>query len=135
MFGNYYAPYFQVPDTLAQFKAPYQSPQQAPQQQNSGLLWVQGETGAKSFLVAPGQSALLMDSEATRFYLKSTDNSGMPLPLRIFEYQEITRQATAKTELAAMDPGQYVTREEFETRLAQMTAKPAKKVKEETENE
>lgn len=134
MFGNYYQPYFPVPDTLAQFKAPYQPQQQTAPQQSNGLIWVQGESGAKSFLVGPGQNVLLMDSEATRFYLKSTDNSGMPMPLRIFEYQEVTGQ-DPKQDLAAIDPGQYITREEFETRLAQMTAKPAKKVKEEPENE
>lgn len=131
MFGNYYQPYFPQ-DQLAQFKAPYQAQQQT--QQQSGLIWVQGEAGAKSFLVAPGQNVLLMDSEAPRFYLKSTDNSGMPLPLRAFEYQEVTGQA-AKAEPAAIDPGLYVTREEFEARLAQMTAKPGKKAKEDPENE
>ena len=64
---------------------------QQPQQQqtcNQGLLWVQGEAGAKSFLVAPGASVLLMDSEATKFYIKSADNAGMP-NMRTFEYKEV----------------------------------------------
>lgn len=67
----------------------FQQPQ--PQQQqtyNQGLLWVQGEAGAKSFLVAPGASVLLMDSEASKFYIKSADNAGMP-NMRTFEYKEV----------------------------------------------
>ena len=60
------------------------------QQGNNGLIWVQGEAGAKSYIVAPGNTVMLMDSEGERFYLKSADVSGMPMPLRIFEYKERT---------------------------------------------
>jgi len=43
--------------------------QQMPQPQTQGApIWVQGEAGAKSFLVAPGQSLILMDSEAEVFH-------------------------------------------------------------------
>ena len=118
-FGNYYPGYQPMygnggamPDTLGQFRAPYQplAQQPAPQSQASnGLLWVQGEAGAKSFCVAPGQNVLLMDSEAQRFYIKSADASGMPLPLRIFEYKEITVQATE----AHKQDTRYVTYDEF----------------------
>lgn len=65
----------------------FQQPQQQ-QTYNQGLLWVQGEAGAKSFLVAPGASVLLMDSEASKFYIKSADNAGMP-NMRTFEYKEV----------------------------------------------
>lgn len=33
-----------------------------------------------------------MDSESNSFFIKSADTSGMPLPLRIFDYQERTAQ-------------------------------------------
>ncbi len=46
-------------------------------------IWVQGEEGAKAFMVAPGNSVMLMDSENTVFYLKSSDQSGMPLTFLI----------------------------------------------------
>lgn len=89
----------------------------APQpQNNSGIVWVQGESGAKGYLVGAGQSVLLMDSEASTFYIKSTDQSGMPLPLRIFDYKE--RVETAKSEPpAVIDTSSFVTREELEKRL------------------
>lgn len=102
--------------------------QQMPQPQTQGApIWVQGEAGAKSFLVAPGQSLILMDSEAEVFYIKSTDASGVPMPLRIFDYKE--RTGAQRPSQAAQTPSvEYVTRAEFEAfvaKLAQMTATPA----------
>lgn len=56
-----------------------QQPQATPQQQNnSGIIWVTGEAGAKAYLVAPNTTVQLWDSEAQRIYLKSADASGMP---------------------------------------------------------
>lgn len=56
-------------DRLANMQAQYQQPQQ--QNVNQGILWVQGEAGAKSYLVAPNTSVLLMDSEESRFFYKN----------------------------------------------------------------
>lgn len=56
---------------------PYYAPQQQ-QQNNSSVIWVQGEAGAKSYLVAPNTTIALFDSEAQTIYLKSADASGMP---------------------------------------------------------
>lgn len=92
---------------------PQMQMQQQPQQQiNQGLLWVQGEAGAKSYLVAPNTTVLLMDSEASRFYLKSTDGAGMP-SLRIFEYQEVSANMQ-QVNINNFD-NKYVTREEYAT--------------------
>ena len=55
----------------------------------SGIIWVQGEAGAKAYPLAPGSNILLMDSETECFYIKSTDPSGMPMPLRTFQYKEV----------------------------------------------
>lgn len=81
-----------MPDRLTQLRqGQYQQQMTQPAQQNSGgILWVQGEEGAKGYLVAAGNSVMLMDSENSTFYIKSTDASGMPLPLRIFDYTERT---------------------------------------------
>lgn len=98
---NYY-PY----NAYNAFAAPVSA---APTQSGNGIIWVQGDAGAKSYLVGAGQSVLLMDSESSRFYIKSTDNSGMPMPLRIFEYKEISVQAPT-----APEAGQkYVTHDEL----------------------
>lgn len=59
----------------------YQAPQAASQPQaqtSSSIIWVQGEAGAKSYLVAPNTTVQLWDSERQTIYLKSADASGMP---------------------------------------------------------
>ena len=95
-----------------------QAPAQA--QPSAGLTWVQGEAGAKSYLVGAGQSVLLMDSESNVFYIKSTDTSGMPLPLRIFDYKERTQTQSSATASPNFDPDKYVTREEFNQLVAKL---------------
>lgn len=141
MFGypyqpNYFVPGQPAPDQLQQLRMAQQpmqpmQQQQQPQQQNqSSLIWVQGEAGAKSYMVANGNSVLLMDSESQTFYLKSADASGMP-SMRVFDYHE---RASQKPQPHAATPtADYVTREEFNalsSRLDAMTAKQAKKKKE-----
>ena len=110
---------YPMPDRLAQLQYPQMM---QPPQQNSGLLWVSGEIGAKSYLVAPGTTVLLMDSEAQRFYLKSTDISGMP-SIRTFEYSEL-RPETQKQPLNVSEnlSEQFVTREEYNEMRAQYGA-------------
>lgn len=94
-----------------------QMPQQVPQPQQGGINWVQGEAGAKSFNVSAGQSVMLMDSESNVFYIKSTDASGMPLPLRIFDYTERTQNVNPISNPVDNIQEKYVTKEEFETAI------------------
>ena len=74
----------------------------------TGLNWVQGEAGAKSWFVNPGATVLLMDSETQRFYLKSADMNGVPA-MRTFEYSEVGAQKPQETPQTA----NFVTMEEF----------------------
>ena len=112
-----YQPY-QPPmaDQLAQLRQSYQPASQQPQQ--SPILWVQGEEAAKAYMVAPGATVMLMDSEGQSFYLKSTDPQGMPLPLRIFDYVE--RTAQKPLEQPQISTGEFVTRREFEALAARV---------------
>ena len=83
------------------------------QNNSSGIIWVQGEAGAKAYPVAPGNSVLLMDSESECFYIKSTDASGIPMPLRMFAYNEIVQTQPSHTSQEGSTE-QYVTKSEFE---------------------
>ena len=85
-----------------------QMPMQRPDQ--TGLNWVQGDAGAKSWFVAPGATVLLMDSEAQRFYLKTADMNGVPA-MRTFEYTEVGAQIQKPQE--APQPVNFVSVEEF----------------------
>ena len=61
-----------------QFYPQYQTPPSQQPQQSNSIIWVQGEAGAKSYLVAPNTTVQLWDSEAQVIYLKSADATGMP---------------------------------------------------------
>ena len=73
--------------------------QQQPFQQSS-LIWVQGEAGAKSYMVAPNTTVQLWDSEQNIIYIKSADASGMPA-IKILDYtiRENSPQKTNKAKL------------------------------------
>lgn len=97
-YNNYYPQFYQAPQS------------QYMQQQNNGITWVQGENSAKSYPVAAGQSILLMDSESPVMYIKSTDQSGVPLPLRVFDYKERSQSRSNAQEQKT----NYISRDEFE---------------------
>jgi len=111
-----YQPYYQQYQNYVQ---PSPAPMPA-QQNNSSIIWVQGEAGAKSYLVAPNTTVQLWDSEDQVIYLKSADASGMP-SMKVLDYK-IRGQSVppAMAQMTASAPSQdYVTREE----LAQFEAK------------
>ncbi len=100
------------PMNYPQFYQPMQNQmvQNQPQQQNnSNLIWVQGEAGAKSYLVAPNNTVALWDSEAPVIYLKSTDISGMP-SMKIIDYT-VREQAQAQKPIATAP--EYATQDEL----------------------
>ena len=120
----YYGTQPPMPDNLAQLRMnanqmqnavtqPSMTPQPM-QQQSSQIIWVSGEAGAKSYMVAPGNTVMLLDAENSVFYLKSADASGMPLPLRIFDYKE--RTTTAQQAFGGVVTGESVNLENFVTR-------------------
>ena len=95
--------------------------------QLGAINWVQGEAGARSVPVAAGQKVLLMDSENNVFYVKSSDATGMPLPLRIFEYKEI---GTEENKVSAPAQNEYVTHEELKQILSDLKQSLAPKKEE-----
>lgn len=98
----------------------------APQQmqpmmpQNNGIIWVQGEVGAKAYQVAPNTTTVLFDSENDLLYIKISDNIGM-CQLRTFRLNEITGNTQQSAVAPVLSPD-FVNRQEFEelkTELAQ----------------
>lgn len=81
--------------------------------QNNGnsLNWVQGESAAKAWYVAPGSTVALWDSEAQVIYLKSADPSGMP-SMRVLDYT--IRDAQKPQESVSEPKVDYVTKEDLE---------------------
>lgn len=139
-----------VPDQLAQLRQNQQlqatqpaiQPQMAipqqiqPQAESGGIIWVQGEAGAKAYLVAPGSTVQLWDSEDQVIYLKSADMSGMP-SMRVLDYTERGGRPVQKQEQPPpIDFDQFITRDELENILAERLKRPTKttKPKEDTGN-
>lgn len=110
-----YQPYNYVQQPIVQ-------PQVTQPVNDTGILWVQGEAGAKSWAVAPGKSVMLMDSESSTFYIKSSDNSGMPMPLRIFDYKERTESVAQSPAIQhqEIDTSKFVTWDDLDKRLGEL---------------
>lgn len=87
---------------------------------NNGINWVQGEAGARAWMVSPNSSTLLMDSEEQKFYIKTADGSGMP-KLRTFEYREITHAEVQNSPFNGSD-AQIITKEEWNALLSEIDA-------------
>lgn len=105
---------------------------QQPQQAQQGINWVQGEAGAKAYLVAPGCTVQLWDSEEQVIYLKSADASGLP-SMKILDYtirgdepQKPAQEYATKAEVAALAE-----------KIKELAAKkkPARVIREEDEDE
>ena len=141
--------YGAMPDNLSQLRSqPMQQPavqqqmtqpfQFSPAQQNDGnLIWVQGEAGAKAYLVAPNARVILWDTENPTIYIKSADSSGIP-SMRILDWTERNANVPAVQNVisnvsnaSAIDMGKYVTYEELEKILADfnVVSQPAKSAK------
>ena len=112
MYGQGY-PYAQdnPQQRLAQMEAQYRQQmmsQQVPQvQPNNGIIWVQGIDGARAYMLPANSSAILMDSDGPFFYIKSTDNVGMP-QVKAYRFEEIGNN------LQQNQQQEFVPRQEFE---------------------
>lgn len=125
-----YPQYF--PQYQQQMPTPQPNSFQNGNTQNNGIIWVQGEAGAKSYLVSPNTTVQLWDSENQVIYLKSADGSGMP-SMKVLDYTIRTDEKPSPVVVApSMD--NYVTREELSEleerirrRLDKITIKDPKK--------
>ena len=94
-------------------------PQQNQPQQNNGIIWVQGEAGAKSYLVAPNSTVTLWDTESETIYIKSADASGMP-NMKVLDYT-IRGNAVERTNNIPMQNG-FATKDDLDALRADFNA-------------
>ena len=95
---NYFPTTYQQPVYYPSQPAP-QPPQPTA---TTSLTWVQGEAGAKSYLVAPNSTVTLWDSESQTIYIKSADATGMP-SIRTLDYTIRGEVKDAKVDYATKD--------------------------------
>ena len=142
-YGNSYTPYYQ--------SGPQQPPQQQngsyslmPSQQNrydsqqsfspvpqitlarnqdGSPIWVTGISGARSYNLNRGESAMFMDSDDSYFYVKSTDaNTGRPT-IRVYAYYEVD-PLSLQNGASQAPQGDYVSKSDFDAlkqELARLT--------------
>lgn len=91
----------------------YYTPQQQTSQ-NPDMLWVQGIEGAKAYLLAPGRTLPLWDSEEQCIYIKSTSPAGIPQPLTILDYTIRAPKEEIEETLPQIDTSRFVSKEEFD---------------------
>lgn len=125
MYGNQYGQQA-MPDNLAYYRGgyagqtaqPFQMPQQqnAPQDDDDGMIWVQGESGANGYIVAPGKTVILWDTDNPTIYLKTVDRATRKPSTKILDYTE-RETASQKRGLPTGEQNataqNYVTVEEY----------------------
>ncbi len=110
---NYQPNYYPQPMVGTQMSLSQMSPtQMSGTSNNTGIIWVQGEAGAKSYLVAPNTTVQLWDSEDQTIYLKSADASGMP-SIKILDYKIRESNTPSAPAVAQVPMDDYVTKDEF----------------------
>ncbi len=107
-----------------------------PKPQTNQYSFVNGIEGAKSYMLMPGNTMLLMDADNPVCYMKSCDANGIP-NLRYFKLEEMD-EATARalTQPVAKPQVDYATKEDFNSlnkkldELMKKFDRPVKKDKE-----
>jgi hypothetical protein len=89
-----YGPYPNYPNQMI----PQQQNIMPVAQQTDERIWVQNETAADSYLVAPGGFVRLWDNSKNKYYEKRADNSGRPFPMEVYEYRKITSNPVEEEE-------------------------------------
>lgn len=80
--------------------------------QNTNITFVNGIEGAKAVQLSPNSNVLLMDSDNSKFYVKSTDNLGVP-KITSYSFTEDTNLPVASLTPANLGELGVVTTEEF----------------------
>lgn len=106
------------------YSSPYQpytqptyQPQMPQNQVNTGVIWIQGEAAAKSYLTAPNTTVVLFDSESQTIYLKSADATGLP-SMRILDYT--IRDQKPQSGVFDKPAENYATRSEIDALRAEI---------------
>lgn len=116
MYGNAYgnqSGYMQP----VQNQTPQQMSNQAAQ---TGIIWVDGEIGAKAYQMPPGWPANtplpMWDTNDTIIYLKSTNQLGMPNPLQKIHYtmEETSAKHSGLERLGSGDMSEYVKKSDLD---------------------
>ena len=119
---NYYSYNSPPPNPYQQQQQPtpsYQQPGVVQPQSQNNLIWVRGKENARSMQLHPNSTLIMLDNQANKFYIKTTDDIGLGR-LRIFNYfeQDDNQNSSSQTAPAQVDMSNYVTKEELQSIIA-----------------
>lgn len=107
-FNNPYASMQNNQQSYQQQQPQMQNPQPTMQMQ-SNIEYVNGIEGAKAFILPPNTQKLLLDSDNSFFYIKTTDTQGKPTVKR-FKYVDVDAEQSPKEETPKV---KYATMEQL----------------------
>ena len=126
-YNNYYPINYQPAYyPQSQQAVPQQMQMQQQAQQYNSKIYVQGDAGAKSYLVAPGNTVILWDSEAPVFYEKSADYSGVPHIRRAYYSYDDTATQSKQTRPIISDSANFATKDDISSIREEIEAIKAK---------
>lgn len=96
-------------------------------QPSNSINWVQGEAAARSYQLNPGESALLMDSEAPVLYAKTVDVYGRPMPMEIYDLVKRDTIVDSNQSYSRSPGEQYVKVSELEDKIYEIVRKAMEK--------
>ena len=96
----------------------YGFPQPQPQPQKPLFDFANGIEGAKSYQIAPGQTAFLFDNENSACYIKTANNMGLPS----IEYFKVAKCSEQDIRGASQQAPQYATLEQVGSLDARLKA-------------
>lgn len=121
VYGNNMYPQMSYAQVPVQQSYAAQQPVQNQPQGSQGIIWVDGEVGAKAYQLMPGQAGpvALWDTNDTVIYLKSVNQMGMPNPLQKIHYTMEEQQNQSKLPAGNMSGASgndgYATKEDLES--------------------
>ena len=103
---------------------PYGSTPTYTQPNSIQISYTNGLTGAKGYSIPPNTTMFLMDSDAPQFFIKTSDRNGM-CTIKAYRFEEVVGNDAAPTQ--TIDTSNFITREEFDTKMAQLLGSIAAK--------
>lgn len=125
--GYGFNPYPAYPQQPPVYGVPQQQTNNNPQNQMNHYAFVNGIEGAKSFIMQPNQTVLLMDSEHPVCYMKQSNALGQST-LRYFKLSEVTEQDIRNLSVNSekVINNDYVLRSDYDALLKRITDIEAK---------
>lgn len=124
--SNYPQPNYNNAYNYQQMMAQQQTMPQIQQPNYLPLTYVNGEEGAKAYIVSPNTTIYLRDSDSNKLFIKSSDNNGK-YTIEAYELTPIGENSQkAQISHESIDPNQFISKEQLSALESKFDAKLGK---------